>query len=186
MRDKAVGYLHTFRDLGAEVARELEGVEFVDPHIVYDGAADLDLGGKVVQLRAWGAAHSRGDQAIFLPADGVLFTGDLVKNRFFPIFPPHDTDVDGAKWLGVLEELRRFDARIVVPGHGEVDDAGLIATTHGYLSLLRSETKRLADEGNDADAIFRVLEPKLRARYADWDASEPWRVDTGVQTFLAR
>ena len=189
LHDKAVGYLHTFRELGARVAHELEAVEFVDPHIVYDGTADLDLGGKIVQLRTWGPAHSRGDQTIFLPAEGVLFTGDLVENRFFPIFPffpPHDTDVDGGKWLGVLEELQRFEAKIVVPGHGETGGAGLIATTHEYLSLLQSETKRLADEGNDGEAIFGILEPQLRARYADWDPSEPWRIATGIQSFLAR
>jgi glyoxylase-like metal-dependent hydrolase (beta-lactamase superfamily II) len=189
LRDKAHGYLETFRGLGDEVARELEGVEFVDPHVVYDGGADLDLGGKVVQLRTWGAAHSRGDQAVFLPAERVLFTGDLVEDRFFPIFPffpPHDTDVDGGNWISVLGELQRLDATIVVPGHGEVGDAGLIATTHEYLSLLQSETKRLAAEGNDAEAIFATLEPQLRARYGDWDASEPWRIATGVQSFLAR
>lgn len=188
LREKGAGYLDTFRGMSSDIAHELEDVEFVDPHVVYDGSADLDLGGKAVRLRSWGAAHSRGDQAIYLPAEGVLFTGDLVENRFFPILPfvpPYDTDVDGANWLAVLEELQRFDAKIVVPGHGEVGDAGLIATYHEYLSLLRSETKRLAGEGNDADAIFAILEPELRARYADWDASEPWRVATGIQAFLA-
>ncbi len=188
LREKGAGYLDTFRDLGAEIAHELEDIEFVDPHVVYDGTADLDLGGKVVQLRSWGAAHSRSDQTIFLPAEGVLFTGDLVENRFFPIFPffpPYDTDVDGGNWLAVLEELQRFDARIVVPGHGEVGDPDLIATTHEYLSLLRSETMRLAGEGHDADAIFAILEPDLRARYVGWDASEPWRIAAGIQSFLA-
>lgn len=188
LREKGTGYLDTFRGLGPDIAHELDDVEFVDPHVVYDGSADLHLGGKVVQLRAWGAAHSRGDQTIFLPAEDVLFTGDLVEDRFFPILPflpPYDTDVDGSRWLTVLEELQRLNPKIVVPGHGEVGDAGLIATYHEYLTLLRSETKRLAGEGNDADAIFGILEPQLRERYPDWDASEPWRVATGIQAFLA-
>src|SRR3954447_13192040 len=74
-RAKANGYLETFRGLGAAVAEQLAGVEFVDPHVVYDGAAELDLGGKLVQLRTWGRAHSRGDQAVFLPSERVLFIG---------------------------------------------------------------------------------------------------------------
>jgi glyoxylase-like metal-dependent hydrolase (beta-lactamase superfamily II) len=187
--DKGAGYLQTFRGLGAEIGHELEDVEFVYPHMVYDGCADLELGGKVVQLRTWGAAHSRGDQAIFLPAERVLFTGDLVETRFFPIFPffpPYDSDVDAGKWLRVLEELQGFDATIVVPGHGELGDASLIATTHEYLNLLRGETSRLADEGHDADAVFAILEPQLRARYPDWDASEPWRIAIAIQSLLAR
>lgn len=51
---KARPYLDMFRGMGGGVAEQLEGVEFVDPHVVYEGAADLDLGGKVVRLRTWG------------------------------------------------------------------------------------------------------------------------------------
>lgn len=186
-QDKAQAYLHLFRGLSNEVAQQLEGVELVPPHIVYDDAADLDLGGKLVQLRTWGGAHTRGDQVVFLPAERVLFTGDLVENRFFPIFPffpPYDTDVDGGNWIAVLAELQRLGAKIVVPGHGEVGDAGLIATTREYLSLLQAETTRLADEGHDAEAIIAILEPQLRARYPDWAAAE-W-VASGVRSFFAQ
>lgn len=187
-RQKANGYLQQFRGLGAAVAQQLEGVAFVDPHIVYDESADLDLGGKVVQLRTWGRAHSRGDQAVFLPAERVLFAGDLVENRFYPIFPffpPYDVDVDGRHWITVIEELQRLDPGIVVPGHGEIGDADLLVTTHEYLTLLRSETRRLSGRGETAEAIIAALGPQLRARYPDWDTSEPWRIATGVQTFLA-
>lgn len=186
-RDKAQAYLHLFRGLGSEIARQLEDVELVSPHVVYDGAADLDLGGKLVQLRTWGLAHTRGDQVIFLPAERGLFTGDLVENRFFPIlpfFPPHDSDVDGSKWINVLGEMQRLGAQIVVPGHGEVGDASLIAATREYLQRLQSETARLSGEGHDADAIIAILEPQLRAQYPDWDASE-W-IASGVRSFLAR
>jgi glyoxylase-like metal-dependent hydrolase (beta-lactamase superfamily II) len=188
LREKGGGYLQTFRSLGNAIAQQLDGVEFVDPHLVYDGGADLDLGGKVVQLRTWGRAHSRGDQVVFLPTEGILFTGDLVENRFYPIFPffpPYDVDVDGRNWITVVEELTRLDPRIVIPGHGEVGGADLLATTLDYLTLLSSETKRLAAAGSNAEAIIASLDRQLRARYPDWDTSEPWRIATGVQTFLA-
>ena len=187
-REKANGYLQTFRGLGDAVAQQLEGVTFVDPQLVYDSGADLDLGGKLVQLRTWGRAHSRGDQVVFLPAERVLFTGDLVENRFYPIFPffpPYDVDVDGRNWMTVVEALMRLDPRVVIPGHGEVGGADLVATTLEYLTLLSSETKRLAAAGDNNEAIIAALDRQLRARYPDWDTSEPWRIATGVQTFLA-
>ncbi len=188
-RQKGKGYLDQFRGFGGAVAEQLEGVDFVDPHVVYDGAADFDLGARVVQLRTWGRAHSRGDQVAFLPVERVLSTGDLVENRFYPIFPffpPYDVDVDGHNWITVIEELQRLDPKIVVPGHGELDDTDLLVTTHKYLTLLRFEVKRLAGEGYDAEEIVATLGPKLEARYPDWDTSEPWRIVTGVQTFLAQ
>lgn len=183
-REKGHAYLQMFRGLGDAVARELEGVEFVFPHIVYDGAADLDLGGKLVQLRAWGPAHTRGDQVVFLPAERVLFTGDLVETRSFPIFPPHDADVDAQAWIDALVTAQRLEPAIVVPGHGEIGDAGLIAATRDYLTRLHAETRRLAAAGDDADAIVATLEPQLRVRYPDWDAPE-W-IAFGVRSVLAR
>jgi glyoxylase-like metal-dependent hydrolase (beta-lactamase superfamily II) len=188
-REKANGYLQTFRGLGDAVAEQLEGVEFVDPHIVYDGSAELDLGGKLVQLQTWGRAHSRGDQIVFLPIERVLFTGDLIENRFYPIFPffpPYDVDVDGHNWITVVEQLQRLDSGIVVPGHGEIGGTSLLATTLEYLTLLASEAKRLAAEGCNTEAIIATLDRQLRTRYPDWDTSEPWRIATGVQTFLAQ
>jgi glyoxylase-like metal-dependent hydrolase (beta-lactamase superfamily II) len=184
---KARPYLDMFRGMGGAVAGQLEGVEFVDPHVVYEGAANLDLGGKVARLRTWGTAHSRGDQTVYLPDESILFTGDLVENRYFPIlpfFPPHDTDVDGDGWIGVLDGLQRLAPKIVVPGHGEIADAGVIAATRDYLSLLQNETRRLTGEGNDADAIIAVLEPRMRALHPDWDNPE-W-IALGVRAFLAK
>lgn len=183
-REKSAGYLEQFRGFGGRVAEQLEGVEFVDPHVVYDGAADLDLGGKIVQLRSRGPAHSRGDQTVFLPDERILFTGDLVEVRFFPIFSPFDADVDGSRWIGVLEDLRRLAPEVVVPGHGEISDADVIGPPRDYLALLRDETERLAGEGNDADAIIAILEPRMRDLHPDWDNA--MFIEFGIRSFLAK
>jgi glyoxylase-like metal-dependent hydrolase (beta-lactamase superfamily II) len=185
-REKAALYVDMFRGFGPEVAEQLEGVELVEPQVVYDGACDLELGGRRVQLRTWGRAHTRGDQVVFLPQERVLFTGDLVENRFFsifPYFPPEDADVDGNAWIAVLEELERLEPEIVVPGHGEVGDAGLVTDARRYLTALRSDTRRLADEGTSVDDAVAALEPVFRERYPDWDASE-W-IAFGVRCFYA-
>ena len=76
---KGPGYLDNFRGLGEPVARQLEGVRLVTPDLVYDDAYELDLGGRVVRMRATGQAHTKGDQVITVPDAGVMFTGDLDK-----------------------------------------------------------------------------------------------------------
>ena len=93
---KGPGYLEMFKGLGEPIARQLAGVELATPDVVYDNSYDLDLGGRVVRLRATGRAHSKGDQVVTVPDAGVMFTGDLVEAgqfAIFPWFPPHDTDV---------------------------------------------------------------------------------------------
>jgi glyoxylase-like metal-dependent hydrolase (beta-lactamase superfamily II) len=84
---KGPGYLGMFRGFGEPVARQLEGVELAAPDVIYDDRHDLDLGGRVVQLRATGRAHTKGDQVIRVPDAGVMFTGDLVEAGQFAIFP---------------------------------------------------------------------------------------------------
>ena len=39
-----------------------------------------------------------------------------------PYFPPDDIDVDGDKWIAVLERLEALAPEIVVPGHGSVGE----------------------------------------------------------------
>ena len=184
LRQKGPSYLEMFRTFGPAVAEQLEGVELVDPHVVYQSEADIDLGGRAVQLRTLGLAHTRGDQVVFLPDERILFTGDLVENGFFPIFPyfpPEDADVDGSLWIEVLEQLARLEPRIVVPGHGEVGDVGLITAARECIAALRDETRRLAGQSLSADEIVAELDPVFRSRYPEW--GQPEWIGFGVRCF---
>ena len=188
LHDKGAGYVELFKTFGPAVAEALEGVELVDPHDVYDGEeTELDLGGRTVQLRTWGAAHTRSDQIVWLPDERILFTGDLVEERIFPIypyFPPDDADVDGTRWIDVLRRLEELDPAVVVPGHGAVGNAGVIAVAREFHEALRDETLRLAGEGLDVEEVAARLEPELHARHPDWEQPE-W-IGFGVRSFYAR
>jgi len=101
---KGAAYIGMFAGLGANIAEQWEGVELFDPDLGYDGSLEIDLGGRTVELRALGPAHTTSDQVVLV--DGrVLFCGDLVETRIFPTtpyLPPHDTDVDPHGWIRVL------------------------------------------------------------------------------------
>ena len=185
--DKAAAYLEMFRTFGPAVAEQLEGVELVEPDDVYDGAVhELDLGGRRVELRTWGLAHTRGDQVVWLPEERVLFTGDLVEERcfaIFPYFPPKDADVDGERWLAVLEHLEALEPEIVVPGHGGVGGAETIAAAREYISLLRDESHRLREEGVPLEAAIEQLDASMRALHPDW--VQPEWIAFGVRHFYA-
>jgi glyoxylase-like metal-dependent hydrolase (beta-lactamase superfamily II) len=186
LRQKGLQYVDMFRTFGDSVAAQLEDVRLVEPDVTYHGAAELLLGGRTAQLRTWGLAHTRADQIVFLPEQRVLFTGDLVENRcfaIFPWFPPEDTDVDGDRWIAVLEQLERLEPAIVVPGHGDVSDVSVIVSAREYLQLLRSETRRLADEGASEDAAARELDRSMRELHPDWAQSE-W-IASGARFFYA-
>ncbi|MFG2974560.1 MBL fold metallo-hydrolase [Streptomyces sp. NPDC048331] len=174
LRRKGAGYLDMFKALSPAVAAELAGVELVDPDLIYEGEAEIDLGGRTVLLREVGPAHTRSDQIVLV--DGrVLFAGDLLETRIFPIapyFPPHDTDVDGEGWIGALDLLAALAPRTVVPGHGEVTDASLIHDVRDYLVHVRDEALRLRGRGATADETAATVDANARSRWPSWERPE--------------
>ncbi|MFG2376570.1 MBL fold metallo-hydrolase [Streptomyces sp. NPDC048504] len=186
LKVKGAGYLDMFRGLGEPVARQLEGVVLPEPDLVYDEAYDLELGGRIVQLRATGRAHSKGDQVVRVPDAGVLFTGDLVEAgqfAIFPWFPPYDTDVSGTRWLAVMERLAGEGARVVVPGHGAVGGPELLADVRDYLRLLRDETWVRRDSAMSEETIVDEVRALMIERHPEW-AERDW-IDKGVGCLCA-
>jgi glyoxylase-like metal-dependent hydrolase (beta-lactamase superfamily II) len=185
---KGAPYVELFRTFGSSVADALEGVELVDPDTVYDGDEhELDLGGLRVQLLARGGGHTRGDQVVYLPEQRILFTGDLVETRIFPIypfFPPDDADVDGDVWIEILRLLEALGPEIVVPGHGEVGDRPVLRIAREFHETVRDRTSELAEAGVNADETVARIEPDMLARHPDWDQPE-W-IGFAVRCFHAK
>jgi glyoxylase-like metal-dependent hydrolase (beta-lactamase superfamily II) len=183
---KGYPYAELFRTFGDTVAGELEAFELVEPDVVYDGEADLDLGARIVQLRTYGSTHTQGDQFVYLPEERILFTGDLVENKgfaIFPYFPPDDVDVNGDRWIEMLEWMERLEPAVVVPGHGDVGDAAVVTAAREYLVRLRLETKRLAAEGVGIDDIVVALETEMQHHHPDW--VQPEWIGLGARSFHA-
>jgi glyoxylase-like metal-dependent hydrolase (beta-lactamase superfamily II) len=175
LRRKGTAYIDMFKGLGPSIAAELDDIELTDPDITYDGQVEIDLGGHTAALRSWGPAHTAADQTVLID-DRVLFAGDLIETRMFPIapyFPPHDTDVDGNRWIAVLNQLTALDPAIVVPGHGEVTDTTRIRDVRDYLDHVRSEARRLRASGASPDEAAATIDTDARARWSTW-ANPEW------------
>ncbi|MCI0403033.1 MAG: MBL fold metallo-hydrolase, partial [Acidobacteria bacterium] len=122
---KGADYIRLFSGFSPQIADLLKPVKLVAPDIVFEHELELDLGGgMVVRLLHFDRAHTRGDNFVYLPKQNILFGGDVVVNRFFPIMP--DPDASPRGWLRTLEELEKLAPTKVVPGHGDVGDATLI------------------------------------------------------------
>jgi glyoxylase-like metal-dependent hydrolase (beta-lactamase superfamily II) len=163
-------YTRKFSAITPGLERALRGVEYVAPDIVYAERATLDLGGIVAELVDYGPAHTRGDQIVFLPHERILWTGDLVEERFFCIMP--DPDTDAMRWISQLARLEQLDPAVVVPGHGALGDAQLIAAAHRSLCEARDRITELHGEQRAAAEIVALVEAELLERYPDWGNRE--------------
>ncbi len=156
----------------------LDGVKVTLADEVYEGErASLDLGGRNVEFRTWGVAHSPGDQVITVPDQGVLFAGDLIEERMFPIvpfFPPliGAADIALGTWEAALTWISAQAPRLVVPGHGNLGGAEVADQVRGYFAELR-RLVAAAGPGKTAPAeARRPLEAEVRERHPTWERAE--------------
>ena len=174
-------FISNFSRRTPEIKALLQDVKPRAPDIVFDREVKLDLGGVTARLFWLGPAHTRGDSFIFVEEDGVLFTGDVVINRFFPIFP--DADASGKNWLAILNQLEALQPKKIVPGHGEVGEAALVSKENTFLKELQSRVVELKAQGKSSEEATQLLSVEFRAKYSDWD-NPGWIADAARRFYF--
>ena len=112
-----------------------ENTRLVTAGLWLDGAADFPIGGMHIQARPVGPSHSPEDLVFFVAEEGVLFAGDLVFRGRIPFVG----QADSRHWIVALDDLLKFDARVIVPGHGPQSTRARddLVQTRDYLVFLR-------------------------------------------------
>jgi len=85
------------------------------PTLTFDQDLIVDLGGLEVEVKYLGRANTAGDAVVYLPAQRILATGDIVVH---PI--PYAFDGYPSDWIRTLTALTELRADTIVPGHGEI------------------------------------------------------------------
>lgn len=117
----------------------------VPTHLVADRET-IDLGQRVLEIRAFPPAHTDSDVIVIDRRSKTLFAGDLV---FLERIPAIDGSILG--WLKAIDTLRTIAADRVVPGHGPVTapwPAALDPEQRYFEVLVRETRKLLADGGS--------------------------------------
>ena len=187
LSSKGEGYLAMFKGMGPAVEAALAGTALVEADVLYDGAEyGIDLGGRTVLLKTWGRAHTNGDQVVYLPEDGILFTGDLAEEKTFPIFPwfpPDDMDIDGDRWIKVLDDCLSWGPAVVVPGHGDIGGPEILSDVRDYIVTIREKVGAAVAAGQTADETIAAIRPDMLVRHPDWHFPE-W-IDFAIRYFHA-
>lgn len=144
---------------------DFAGVTITPPTTLLDGDTTLDLDGVEVQLLSVGPAHTAGDTVVWLPAEGVLFTGDILFHECTPI----GWEGTFAGWTGALERLAALDPAVVVPGHGPLATTADLLELRDYLDHVRAEAAVHHAHGLSPLEAARRIE---LGRYAAWQEPE--------------
>jgi glyoxylase-like metal-dependent hydrolase (beta-lactamase superfamily II) len=94
----------------------LKEIRPTPPNVTYQSRMTLVRGGREIQLHFFGRGHTGGDTVVYLPAERVVATGDLVVGTFQFMYMG-DGFVN--EWADTVEKVLQLDFETVIPGHGE-------------------------------------------------------------------
>jgi len=132
---------------------DFEGIVHTPPTETFRGECTLRVGSKEVLLIEVGPAHTKGDVLVHVPADRVVFTGDILFIDGTPIMWAGPV----ANWIAACERIAVMDVDAIVPGHGPVTDAAGALRVRDYLVYVRDEARKRFDAGlSPADAAREI------------------------------
>jgi glyoxylase-like metal-dependent hydrolase (beta-lactamase superfamily II) len=139
------------------------------PNVVFERALTLWLGSLEVQIMQLGRGHTKGDTVVWLPAERILFSGDLVEFDA----TPYAGDCYFEDWPATLDAVAALKPAKLVPGRGaalQTADAVArgLAGTRNFVSELYAAVKEGVAAGCDLKAIYRDVSERLRPRYGHW------------------
>jgi len=154
-------------------AFHFEEVTQTPPTRTFEGTLDLTVGDKRVHLKQVGPAHTRGDTIVHVPADRLVFTGDILFIEGHPILWAGPV----GNWIEACNYIASLDVDTIVPGHGPITDKRGVIAVRDYLVYIRDQARQRYDSG--MDPYEAALDISL-ADYESWGDAE--RIVVNVST----
>jgi len=139
------------------------------PTITFRGEMTIRMGRTEVKLLQLGRGHTKGDTVVWLPAEKVLFSGDLVEYGA----TPYTGDAYLTDWPQTLDRVAALGAEKLVPGRG--DAATTPATVKAALDGTREFIVQLFEAvqagkaaGKDLRRVYEDTSAALRPRFGQW------------------
>ncbi len=152
---------------------DFENITLTPPQQTFEGELTLKVGDKTVQLIEVGPAHTKGDTLVYIPAERVVFTGDILFIGGHPVMWAGPT----GNWLRALDRILAMDVETIVPGHGPITDKQGVAQLKGYFEYVYDETRKRYEAGMPASEAARDIPMD---RYATWTDGERMAVNVAT------
>jgi len=120
--------------------------------VITRNAERLTLDGVNIELRHWAPAHTSGDLVVYLPAQRIVFTGDIITNRPDPLIHLQKSG-SSAGWITTTQGILGLDADKFVPGHGDPQTKAEIQSELASATQKRDRVTALVKQGRSLDEI---------------------------------
>ncbi|MEV4108614.1 MBL fold metallo-hydrolase [Nonomuraea sp. NPDC049695] len=144
------------------------------PDLVFDSYAEIDLGGRTVQLHHFGPGNGPGDTVVYVPDTRTAWTGNFLAHAG----TAHMLLQGGPEpYMASLRRMREAlpELETVVSGHGPMGDGhAALEALIGYLERLHDEVLASVEAGRSLEETYaactdpwaEALDPRLAAALA--------------------
>jgi glyoxylase-like metal-dependent hydrolase (beta-lactamase superfamily II) len=152
-------------------AKSIPGLTW--PTMVFNDELSVMMGKLEVRILHLGPGHTGGDTIVWVPAEKVLFSGDLVEYEA----GIYTGDAHLEEWPNTLEKLRALKPRALVPGRGPAlatpraaDKA--IRYTQGFVRGLYASAKRGVAARKSLKEVYLATRRRMDPAYCRYPIYE--------------
>lgn len=139
------------------------------PTTTFSDSMTVYLGGRKVEIKQIGRAHTAGDSVIWVPDEQVMFSGDIVEYHS----ACYCGDGHFQDWGGTLDAVKAYDPQSIAPGRGDalvgraqVEEA--IELTRDFVGSTYLPVKQVAAKGGTLKDAYQAMRAKCDAKFKDY------------------
>ena len=127
------------------------------PTKTVDKKESLKIDGVSVTLLHWAPAHTSGDLVVYLPAQKIVFTGDIVAAQM--PYPLIHLEKNGTSlgWIETMKGILALDADSFVPGHGDLQTRADLEKRLADAQTRRAKIQEMVAQGKSLDDVKQAL-----------------------------
>jgi glyoxylase-like metal-dependent hydrolase (beta-lactamase superfamily II) len=101
----------------------------------------------------WAPAHTSGDLVVYLPAEKIVFTGDIIATQMADPLIHAEKNGSSEGWITTTKGIVALNADQFVPGHGMLQSKSDIQTRLTNTEAKRAKIKELVAQGKSLEEV---------------------------------
>ena len=123
----------------------------------------LSIDGVNLELYHWAPAHTSGDLVVYLPAEKIVFTGDIIAMQMPDPLIHLEKNGSSAGWITTAKGIVALDSDQFVPGHGDLQPRAVIQKRLAAAEEKRAAIEKLVAEGKTLEEVKAAVDPPAAA-----------------------
>lgn len=145
-------------------SEEAHLVKITPPTQTFETSMRLHFGGREIELRYLGRAHTSGDTFIYLPTEKILFTGDVAQDGGIPYFG----DSYPNEWPNTDDLMVEIPAERFVSGHGPIGGHDALIEARDFIHLFIDSLKSAIQEDRNERSTRESIIATLTPQFSEW------------------